>query len=183
MKRLILQFVLASLLVVGWAAAIANPPAESGSFVVRYEEQTGFIQTDFEGGYNIVFGIDPREFCAEIYNFDTFAFQEITLPDMERLTQFLKGEVRAFVWPFTGPDDYECEVWLTVPPLLEGMAKFRSMEQHGGRTTVAQGWIGHGLLLDRTGAQTPFTSIFRLVVDVKADEARVLFFVTQIGDH
>lgn len=181
MKRYIVQLALASLLILGWAAAMAVPPAESGSFVVRYDEELGFIQTDFEGGYNVVFGIDPREFCAEIYNFDTFAVQEITLPDIEKMTQFIRGEVRAFVWPFTGPDDYECEVWLTVPPLLEGIAKFRNTEIHG--PTPVFGWLGHGLLLDRAGAQTPFTSIFRLVIDAKADEARVLFFVTQIGDH
>ena len=130
--------------------ANANPPAESGAYVVRFEDTTFFLLEDRIRDLTAIIGIDVDELCSGYFNPDVFSFKEVNVPnDMISHTQIIKGDnVTASVW--YGVDLPYCDPNAIL--LAEGTVdtKFHDNDSDGllGNRTNANIWglSGHGIV-------------------------------------
>ena len=105
------------------ATALANPPAQSGPNVIRFEDGAAWGFVDFENGTQVILGANMAEFCGGLINFDIVSFTEVSVPqDTDRIKQLIKGEVQATVWGFT---DFDCALFTTELPLAAGMVRIQ----------------------------------------------------------
>ena len=130
--------------------ANANPPAESGTYVVRFEDWTIFLIEDRTRDLTAIIGIDVDEFCNQYFNPDLFSFKEVLVPnEMISHTQMIKGDnVRASVW--TGVDLANCDPnsILIAKGTIDMVFHDNDSDGHTGNRTNANVWglSGHGVM-------------------------------------
>lgn len=147
----------------------ADPPAQSGPVVIRYEGTVfpfgipPIFIPDMKSGMSITVGIDTIGFCNGVFDLDLLSVKEIAIPeDANRINQQVSGTVRADVWPFTV---FDCDLFLTVPPLASGYVDVRGTDNdlfvflNPENNRNAFGLTGHGKLQDMWGntRNTSFT--------------------------
>ena len=150
--------------------ASSNPPATSGPIVIRFDDAFAMFDVDTNAGISSILGADPNEFCIGIIDFDTVSFMDVDVPeDANRISEKLSGHVRASVWPFTV---FDCNLFLTVPPLATGMAKVKGTDNDlvvflnpDNVNANAFGYNAHGKLFDQSGSAKQFSLVFRGVWD------------------
>ena len=103
--------------------AFADPPAQSGPRVFRYDFNTAFVFSDPDSGLQVTFGLNMLEFCNGIRNFEEFTFMDVLVgEDSNRILGPGYGEVYTTVWGFT---EFDCARFTTELPLAEGMITLR----------------------------------------------------------
>lgn len=108
--------------------AVADPPAESGPYVVRYEDSplwAGWLVADAKRGYFSFIGWDPYEFCTNFpAGIDIMSIQEVQNPQNEDQINVLvkMDDVYAAVWEWVPGTPITCPYILENPPLAVGTA-------------------------------------------------------------
>lgn len=160
LRRAVMVF--AVLALVAPCIAVADPPAESGPYVVRFEDApgwAGWVVADAKRGYFSVIGFDPYEFCSTAgeSGIDIMSVQAVQNPQNE--TQYnvlLKMEdVYAAVWDWVPGTPITCSYIFTNLPIAVGTADgtytdndlFANLDLDEERTNT---WTlsAHGIVMD-----------------------------------
>ena len=141
------------------AFSIDNAPVESG-IVIRGETWVTVGWTDQKEGTFVFIGIDPRDFCSGIFDFDIVPMQEVTLPGDRGTLRHIQGQdLRTTVWPFPGFTG--CGLLDTYAPLATGVSDlvFTDNDVYGNRRANANafGYRAHGKLRLANGAEAAFS--------------------------
>lgn len=102
-------------------AAVADPPAESGPYVVRYEDSSlaGWLVVDAKRGYFSVIGVDIYELCTTGGGFNILSVQAVQNPQNEnQLNVIVKmDDAYAGVWMLPSGPTTVCDYILTTQPV------------------------------------------------------------------
>lgn len=142
------------------AYSIDDAPPESG-IVIRTERGVFPGWTDWDEGFFVFIGIDPRDFCNGVYDYDIIPMQEVNLPDDRGTLVLLQGEdLRTTVWPFPGFTG--CQLLDIYDPLATGVSDLVYTENRGygaGRSNAnAFGYRAHGTLTLANGEDAAFSA-------------------------
>ncbi|HSM17679.1 MAG TPA: hypothetical protein VK845_11890 [Gemmatimonadales bacterium] len=142
------------------AYSIDDAPPGSG-IVIRTERGVFPGWTDWDEGIFVFIGIDPRDFCNGVYDYDIIPMQEVNLPDDRGTLVLLQGEdLRTTVWPFPGFTG--CQLLDIYDPLATGVSDLVYTENRGygaGRSNAnAFGYRAHGTLRLANGADAAFSA-------------------------
>ena len=142
-----------------------SPPAVSG-IIVRGETVVAVTWVDWEAGLRVVIGADMDEFCADIYDFDFFAYQDGTLPDGRTFTVGVGGNMQTRVWDFL---EWECDLLTTIPPIAVGTSRLMNVDNslagvgEDDNFTNTWAWSAQGVLVGADGGRAPFNGFLRQV--------------------
>ena len=105
--------------------AVSGPPAQSGPYVVRFDDVYALWFIDVERNLGVIIGDDIVEFCSSgIPDFEIVSIMDVNLPnDQAAVIDIMWGQhMTASVWPFT---TFNCDLFLNTPPLATGYVNFR----------------------------------------------------------
>lgn len=175
MKRrtlLLAALVVAVVLVLSVSTTLADPPANSGPLVVRFEGEFLYWYADARSGLSVGIGADPAQTCAgnwdEISLVDT---QWVDVPDdANRIIEITHGDdVITNVWPFT---EFDCGLFTTVEPVATGASALVLTdndvfvyENPDNVNHNAFGFTAHGYLTTADGRSVRFNGVSRCVWD------------------
>lgn len=116
---------LAVLALLAPCAAMADPPAESGPYVVRYEgspDWAGWFFADAKRGYLVFVAWNPIEFCTVGGGFDIINIQEVQNPQNENQINVLAkmDDAYAAVWEWAPGTPVTCAFVLETPTVGVG---------------------------------------------------------------
>lgn len=130
----------------------ADPPPFSG-VVIRDEAPFAISWIDPEAGLRVIIGADMDEFCADTFNFDLIAFQDVNLPS-GRIVSNMSAIMQTTVWDFL---EFDCAMFTTIDPVASGFAKLRGLDNDLTGSVVnntnAWTWMVHGKLEDPWGTR------------------------------
>lgn len=141
------------------AFTIDNAPAQSG-IVMRGETSVAVGWTDEKDGTFVFIGIDPRDFCNGVFDFDIVPFQEVYLTHGGSLGHIQGHDLRTTVWPFPGFTG--CGLLDIYAPLATGVSDLVNTDNMytGGSPANANafGFRAHGTLTLANGADAAFSA-------------------------
>jgi hypothetical protein len=166
-KKLLLIIIVLMAALIPAVPALADPPANSGLKVVRYQDIVYLHTVDYKNGRSAIVGADIVEYCHTYSGFDLVDIQEIDVPeDANRIVQIAHGEdVTTSVWPFT---DFDCGLFTTKEPVASGTADFVSTDNDlyvyknpDNINWNAYGFTAHGLLVTPDGSNMRLNAVLK----------------------
>jgi len=160
MKRLLLVFLIG--LIVS-PVLLADPPAQSGFRVFRFEDgvNIAWAIADYNKGQHAIIGLDIREFCMGVVDFDVVFAQAVFL-DQGQIVVNANGEARTEVFPFP---QFDCDLFMNVDPLATGTSRVRYTDNDyniSGTRTNSFGIVAQGTLQSfDTGEDMRFNAVAR----------------------
>jgi hypothetical protein len=152
-----------------------KPPSESGK-VVRYQDEYWLWFRDRNAGYTLFLGVDIREFCNGVDDFDEFNFRDIFVPNtdpgvVDRIVSMARGDdIRAYVWSWSDPSTQGCAYYTSIDPIANGTARVIGVDNDlvmwgdpDRNNANSYGWSVHGTLEDPEGQVYNLSAHFRYV--------------------
>lgn len=154
-------------------ATYADPPAESGPNVIRYDGGIGQFFIDPDAGTIAVLGGNVAEFCRG-GGLDVVSIMRVNVPqDTDRIKRLIRGEVEASVWPFT---TFDCSLFTTTLPIAEGMVHISNNDNdlvsflRDNKNINSYGWKANGTMYSPTGERFQFNLIYHALFDDLNDD-------------